>query len=64
VFTILYNFTVERRTIPGYGRPGVYLNQTISNVASEYDEPNTLLIVYYAGHGFYDDILGSFLLSA
>jgi hypothetical protein len=53
VFHASYNFKTSIFKIPDK-RPQARLHNAFSNFVSEYGEKDTLLIVYYAGHGFYD----------
>ena len=39
-------------------RPASALNKKVADFVHEYDEKNTLLVLYYAGHGFEDEETG------
>jgi pentatricopeptide repeat protein len=39
-------------------RPASALNRKVADFVHEYDEKNTLLVLYYAGHGFEDEKAG------
>jgi hypothetical protein len=49
VFRDIYKFTVHEYRIPS-GKPDMSLKRTMCQFLSEFDEKETLLIVYYGGH--------------
>jgi hypothetical protein len=47
-----YNLTVERRLMHSKTSPQKQAFKHLSNFVDAHDDPKTLLIVYYAGHGY------------
>jgi hypothetical protein len=48
------NYQTEAFEIPAE-RPASALNRKVADFVHKYDEKNTLLVLYYAGHGFEDE---------
>jgi hypothetical protein len=55
VFRDKYSFGVERKVLDSLEKASHQLNAILSSFMAKYDESNTLLIFYYAGHGLYED---------
>lgn len=51
VFRDEYHFHVDSCKIPKGQRAQKHINAGVSNFVMKYDSPDTLLVVYYAGHG-------------
>jgi hypothetical protein len=51
VFEEDYGFEVHKSVIDSTDGPRKQLNKDLSHFVYTYDKPETLLIVYYAGHG-------------
>lgn len=56
------NYQTDAFEIPAE-RPASALNRKVADFVHKYDEKNTLLVLYYAGHGFEDETSGSSGLS-
>jgi hypothetical protein len=52
VFKEEYNFKTEIAYLEKDKRPQAQANLYLANFVYQYDAKNTLLIVYYAGHGW------------
>lgn len=55
IFREVFNYEVLKRQITGGPRdmlPGVQVTEYLVELVKKYDSDSTLLIVYYAGHGF------------
>jgi hypothetical protein len=57
VFRDRYNFTVEDWQIPSSANPSVNISARLAKFL-EYDDPETLLIIFYAGHGYISSAVG------
>ncbi|EON69660.1 hypothetical protein W97_08941 [Coniosporium apollinis CBS 100218] len=56
VFKTVYGYTVVAKKLGKHGMLAqVQMNQILANFVAEEDSQNTLLIIYYAGHGFAKD---------
>jgi Caspase domain len=51
VFEQDYGFEIHKIVIDSTNGPRKQLNKDLSNFVWSHDSPDTLLIVYYAGHG-------------
>jgi caspase domain-containing protein len=51
VFEQCYGFEVHKRVIDSTNGPRKKLNKHLSTFLDDHDNPDTLLIFYYAGHG-------------
>jgi hypothetical protein len=51
VFCSLFNYTVVKRRIMAGKQPSIQVQKFLVDIVHEYDDDNTLLIIYYAGHG-------------
>jgi hypothetical protein len=51
VFTNEYNFVVNHKEISSK-KPTQQTSKFVTDFVYEHDEPDTLLIIYYAGHGW------------
>jgi hypothetical protein len=47
-----YGFEVKRQTVHSRQKPAQKLKKCFADLVHDYDHPNTLLIIYYAGHGW------------
>ena len=54
MFQDQYGFEVTWKKL-GKEKPKRELNLYLSTFMHDHDMPNTLLIIYYAGHGVYDN---------
>ena len=63
VFQDKYNFKVYRRQINDKKKPQVQAHKYLSDFVYEEDGERTLLIVYYAGHGFAGEKAGTLNLA-
>jgi hypothetical protein len=55
IFKEVFNYEVIKRQITGGPRdmlPGVQVTEYLVELVKKYDSDSTLLIIYYAGHGF------------
>lgn len=52
VFENKYGYKVIRHRINSRKNPKKWLNKYLSNFVCKYDKEDTLLIIYYAGHGW------------
>lgn len=55
IFKEVFNYEVIKRQITGAPRdmlPGVQVTEYLVELVKKYDSDSTLLIIYYAGHGF------------
>lgn len=55
IFRKVFHYDVIKREISGDPRnrpPGVQVTKYLLELVEKYDSDSTLLIVYYAGHGF------------
>jgi hypothetical protein len=48
----VFGFTVETKLLDHKQKPQLQMNKHISGFICDYDDDNTLLIIYYAGHGY------------
>ena len=55
VFEKTYSFVVVRGELTNLGRASHQLNLLLSSFMNAHDEPDTLLLFYYAGHGICRD---------
>ena len=52
VFTDLFRYTVvKKQLVAGKHEPQLQVNKILIDFVYEFDDENTLFIVYYAGHG-------------
>lgn len=65
VFKDTYNFSVCPQTLnTGQGRtPSVQIHKHLADFVYDEDGKDTLLIIYYAGHGVPDNTTGRLLLA-
>ncbi len=65
VFKDLYNFRVCPRTLnTGQGKkPKLQIHKHLADFVHDEDGQDTLLIIYYAGHGISDTTTGRLLLA-
>ena len=50
-----FRFEVEHTQLNNVKPPQQQLNAAISNFVLEHDDPNNLLVIYYAGHAFFNE---------
>jgi hypothetical protein len=60
IFKGQYNFTTRQRQIKNTDNPQAELNNHLTQFVVDFDSEGTLLIIYYAGHGFFRTRDGSF----
>ena len=63
LFRESFGFQVERTTLNNTKPPQQQLNAAISNFVLEHDGPYNLLLVYYAGHGQFDEAARQLILA-
>lgn len=54
VFRDLYCFETTTKRLNHERRAQMQMNLHLAEFLYEYDDPHTLIIIYYAGHGFSD----------
>jgi hypothetical protein len=54
IFSKCYNYSVELWRIPSE-KPATKLQRRLADYVDNFDTPNTLLIVYYAGHAMQNE---------
>lgn len=47
-----YGFAVEQEVLDSSGKPQIDIVAILGNFVRKYDKKGTLLILYYAGHGW------------
>ena len=63
LFRESFGFQVEHTTLNNTKPPQQQLNAAISNFVLEHDGPCNLLLVYYAGHGRFDEVARQLILA-
>ena len=55
VFENVYNFEVRKSQLDTQKKPQHQMTAALANFVRDHDEKHTLLIIYYAGHGWSHD---------
>jgi hypothetical protein len=54
VFEHVYNFEVQKTQLHTRKKPQHQMTAALANFVRDHDDKHTLLIIYYAGHGWSD----------
>ena len=59
-----FNYSTQIVEIDNKTKPQHQLNKAVTNFVSDYDGPHNLLIVYYTGHGSYNEATKDYIFHA